>query len=580
MPRLTAACRPAVVPLVAALISGVAAAPPAAAQFTEVTPPGLADAGRAWGVVFTDLNGDGSPDVYFQNTAITASRLFLHVAGDSFVQAPTFPVPYATNPTAADYDQDGDLDLFLHTPGPPDKLMRNEGGGVFTDATFPPLNDPGQARCAGWADYDLDGDLDVYLGMGLNIGVNKLLRNDGAREFLDVTTPALAVAGGEGVNWGDVDADGDPDLFLQRGGGLANVLLRNDGAAGFASVDAGALTAPGTSGRGAAWADHDNDGDLDMYLANEFGGSRLLRNDAGVFADITGDSPALTFPGQAFACGWADYDNDGRLDLYVTTFAGGPANKLFHNEGDGTFTDVPAPGVTAGSNSLAAAWADYDGDGDMDLYCADYEEPNRLYRNDLANGNHWLHVDLVGTVSNRFGVGAKVMVLAGGVQQLREVGTDMGYMSQGSLTAEFGLGAATSVDALSVLWPTGEFQVVEVAGVDQRVTVVEAGPTVGSPVVASGDRALRLMPPAPNPFRTETRVRFALPGAGGSARLTVHDVAGRRVAVIADGGSAGGWHAATWDGRAADGTRVPPGVYFLRLEAASGVRAGRVVVAR
>ena len=559
-----------------------AAARPAAAQFTNVAGPELADAGRAWGVVFTDLDGDGSPDLYFQNTALTPSRLFLHVAADSFVAAPAIPVAYTLDPTAADYDNDGDLDLFLHSPGLADHMLRNDGAGVFTDATVAPLNDAGQARCAGWADYDLDGDLDVYLGMGLTIGVNKLLRNDGARSFVDVTTPELAVEGGEGVAWGDVDGDGDPDLFLQRGGGMANVLLRNDGAAGFANVTAGALTDPGTSGRGAAWADWDNDGDLDMYLANEYGGSRLLRNDGTEFADVTGDSPALTFPGQAFACGWADYDNDGWLDLYVTTYSFAAPDKLFHNEGDGTFTDAAVPGMTDGTDTLAAAWADYDGDGDLDLYCADYETPNRLYRNDLANGNHWLQVDLVGTTTNHFGVGARILLAAGGMQQLREVGTDMGYMCQGSMTAEFGLGAATSVDAIGVQWPTGVFQVVEVAGVDQRITVVETSPGVGSPVVAAagGDDELRLMPVAPNPFRGEAQVRFVMPGAGGAVRLTVHDVAGRCVAVLAEGVRGGGAQTVTWDGRALGGGRVPAGVYFVRLEAAGGVKGERVVLTR
>ncbi|MBZ0268170.1 CRTAC1 family protein, partial [bacterium] len=459
-------------PAVLAVLAVLAAALPAAAQFTDVTPVHLADPGRAWGVVFTDFDGDGEPDIYFQNTAGTVSRLLLHDTGDTFVDAPSLPIPWALDPSAADYDNDGDLDLYLSFPGSTNKLLRNDGAATFAVATFAPLDDAGQSRCSGWADYDLDGDLDVYLA-NILAGENRLLRNDGAREFADVTvTPLTNGNPTEGVAWGDYDNDGDPDLFVQGPWSNPNMLLRNDGAAGFADVATGLLLGAGKSGRGAAWADYDNDGDLDLFLANEYTDqSQLLRNDgAAGFSDATGG--VLDQGGQAFGCGWGDYDNDGWLDLYVAMY-GEPIlkpNKLFHNEGDGTFTDVAMPGVTDSSQTLAAAWADYDGDGDLDLYCADYETPSRLFRNDAANGNHWLHVDLVGTTSNTFGVGARITLQAGGLQQIREVGGDMGYMSRGSLTAEFGLGAATAVDALTVRWPTGVEQIVPVAGVDQRIT--------------------------------------------------------------------------------------------------------------
>jgi enediyne biosynthesis protein E4 len=577
---ILAACRPeSTLPAVLAAVAVFSAASPAAAQFVDVTPPNLADAGRAWGVVFTDFDGDGEPDIYFQNTDIAPSRLLLHDTGDTFVDAPALPIPWALDPSVADYDEDGDLDLYLSFPGSTNKLLRNDGAGTFSLATFAPLDDGGQSRCSGWADYDLDGDLDVYLA-NILAGENKLLRNDGRVEFTDVTTAAISNPNPtEGTAWGDYDNDGDPDLFVQGPWSNPNQLLRNDGAAGFTDVASGILLGTSKSGRGAAWADYDNDGDLDLFLANEYTNqSQLLRNDgADSFVDVSGG--VLDQGGQAFGCGWADYDNDGWLDLYVAMY-GEPIlkpNKLFHNEGDGTFTDVAVPGMTDSSQTLAAAWADYDGDGDLDLYCADYEMPNRLYRNDLANGNHWLHVDLVGATSNTFGVGARITLQAGGMQQIREVGGDMGYMSRGSLTAEFGLGAATTVDALTVRWPTGAMQVVPVAAVDQRITVTETSPATGAPAIADAGGP-RFLGGTPNPFRDATSLRYVLPAAG-PVRLTVHDVAGRRVAVLEDGVREAGGHVVAWDGLVG-GKRAGAGVYFVRLTAGRTVRTGRVTVLR
>jgi len=338
-----------------------------------------------------------------------------------------------------------------------------------------------------------------------------------------------------------------------------------------------------TSGRGAAWGDFDNDGDLDLFLANEYTDAcKLLRNDgASGFADVT--TPEIAQASQAFGCGWADYDNDGWLDLYVATYGVGGVgapNRLHHNQGDGTFVSVLLGAVTDTSRTLAAAWADYDADGDLDLYCAEYEAPNRLLRNDAANGNHWLHVDLVGTVSNSLGVGARIVLSAGGLQQLREVGGDMGYLSQGSFTAEFGLGAATSVDQLVVRWPSGIVQPVAVGGVDQRITVVEEAGAVAAPEpVAAAAGGVRLLGGAPSPFRASTTIRFVLPSAA-PVRLSVHDLRGRRVAVLVQENRLEGDHAVTWSGFAADGRSAPSGVYFLRLDAGGEVSTKRIVKVR
>jgi hypothetical protein len=173
----------------------------------------------------------------------------------------------------ADYDNDGDQDIYL-TSAVANRLLRNDGDGVFTDATVAPLNESGLSNGAAWGDYDNDGDLDLYIS---NDGSeNKLLRNDGGGVFVDVTNGPLGDTGaGAGVAWADYDNDGDLDLYLSNSGG-GNKLLRNDegsfiDATGTPINDAG-------DGAGVAWGDCDNDGDLDLYLAND-GDNRLFRND-------------------------------------------------------------------------------------------------------------------------------------------------------------------------------------------------------------------------------------------------------------------------------------------------------------
>ncbi|MCP4568280.1 MAG: S8 family serine peptidase, partial [FCB group bacterium] len=274
-----------------------------------------------------------------------------------------------------DFDDDGDEDVYLTCNGP-NKLVRNEGGGVFLDLTNPPLGDASLSKGAAWGDYDNDGDLDLYL---CNEGVsNKLFRNNGMALFSDVTTSPLDDAGmsQHGI-WGDYDNDGDIDLYVVNYAS-ANKLLRNDGGGSFTDVSAAPLNDAG-SGGGAAWGDYDNDGDLDLYLVNFYSEpNRLYRNDGGgSFTDVT-VSP-LDDANEGVACAWGDYDNDGFLDLFLTN--NGQANKLFDNTA-GTFADVTSGVLGDTSYNFGCAWGDYDNDGDLDLMTTTSYCCNKLLRND------------------------------------------------------------------------------------------------------------------------------------------------------------------------------------------------------
>jgi hypothetical protein len=174
---------------------------------------------------------------------------------------------------------------------------------------------------------------------------------------------------------------------------------------------------------------------------------------------------------------WIDYDNDGFLDLFSAN-AGGQNNTLYHNNGDGTFVKITSGSlVNDGGNSAGCAWADYDNDGFLDLYVANWQgsRPNFLYRNN-GNANHWLKVKCVGAASNRAGIGAKVRLLAkiraGDMWQLREVSGGTGF-GQTSLLAHFGLGDAAIVNLVRIEWPSGAVQELHDVSVNQMLEVVE-----------------------------------------------------------------------------------------------------------
>ena len=305
------------------------------------------------------------------------------------VQPVLFGAPGAQANAWADYDGDGDLDLFVGFRGAPDRLYRNDGGRFVDVAPEVGLAEEAETRAAAWGDFDADGDPDLYVGFAaVGLG-NRLYRNDGGR-FVDVA-PELGVDRGGTTRqpaFVDYDGDGDLDLFVAFRDG-PNALFRNDGRA---FVDVTAPSGIGDPRRtvGVAWFDIDGDGDLDAFVANQNGDEDgVFRNEGdGTFTDV---APELGMhqPGRADDLGSvgtavADYDNDGDLDLFVASY--GP-DVLWENRGDGTFLDA-APGtpLAGDHHSVAAAWADADHDGYVDLYVNTFlanevEARDHLFRN-------------------------------------------------------------------------------------------------------------------------------------------------------------------------------------------------------
>ncbi|MHC4947856.1 MAG: FG-GAP-like repeat-containing protein [Planctomycetota bacterium] len=480
----------------------------ASGQWTDVADAFLADgAARSKGAAWGDFDGDGRLDLVWLNETSEPSRLARNEGDGTFSDATPAPLTVLMDtslPLAGDYDNDGDLDLFVGNFNDPSIVLRNDGGLAFTDVgAVAPIRV--RARGAAWVDHDLDGRLDLLVSTNAvieEIGEDKLYLNGGGDVFLDASPAFLGEPNvGRGVTWADFDDDGDLDLYAAAGNGCPcnwevmpatwppraeNRMFRNDGAGVFTDVTDPLLENPDNT-RGVAAGDYDNDGDLDLYVVNvpvegaiegpgnvgPIGGHNLLlRNDGGfAFTDVT--TTELRMTGGQRTAAWVDHDNDGDLDLHVVSMTG--ASRLFRNDGGGAvFTSVDEAVFGEQRNSgTSGAWADYDDDGDLDVFVSYKFDANRLLRNDLANGHHWLQVTLEGVTSNRGGVGARIRVEAGGTSQVREVTTGTGYWSQHMPARHFGLGPHAGVDVLEVRWPSGVHQVRAGLSADRRVHLVE-----------------------------------------------------------------------------------------------------------
>jgi len=379
-----------------------------------------------------------------------------------------------------DYNNDGYLDLLAGSwPGIYARLLRNNGDGTFTNV----VNAAAFSKVAsvlgiGWVDFNNDGWVDAFVGGTLDTQGSILFQNNGEGMFSVVTNSGLANVG-LGINgaaWADYDNDGYPDLFSTAP--TANLLYHNKGDGTFARIK-DPPTNPQFSA-GCAWGDYDNDGFPDLFVAIS-GGAGLQKNflyhneGNGTFRKIAAGDIVSTLLSSASGS-WGDYDNDGFLDLFVSNLS--PTNALYHNNGDGTLTAISLGSLTSDSGIFfQSGWADYDNDGFLDLFVG-AERNSLLYRNN-GNSNSWVKVQCVGALSNRAAIGAKVRVRAfyrgASRWQLREITGGDGLTSMQPLLAHFGLGDAANIDTIRIEWPSGIVQDVLNVGTNQFLTVTEQG---------------------------------------------------------------------------------------------------------
>lgn len=455
------------------LLAGLQQVP--AQQFSKVTTGSIvATPSGSRSCNFLDVNNDDYQDILITNGKTGGQNNFLYLNnGNGTFSLTTGPIVNDGTPTdgasCADFDNDGWMDACAVNWYNVDNLLyRNSGGTMVKIDTGVVPNHAGYSEAAAWGDYNQDGLVDLYVTNSAGTNRNYLYKNLGMGGFQKINGIAPVNDGfpSRSTNWIDYDLDGDQDLFVANENGQANNLYRNDGGGAFTSLNATPPVSGNRNSMSSSWADYDNDGDFDLFVANYMEANRLYKGNG-----IGGFSTAANPFGADIGCSWsssfADYDNDGDLDLFVTNghCANNLSNYLYENNGNGTFTrNTTEPMATDQGGSYGCAWGDYDNDGFMDLVVANWQgetQANSLYHNN-GNANHWMELKLEGTVSNRAGIGAivrcKAVINGNPVWQMREVSSQTGYCSQNSLEVHFGLGDATTIDSLQVIWPSGIVQ--------------------------------------------------------------------------------------------------------------------------
>ncbi len=507
------------------------------------------------GVAFIDYASDGDQDLYFVNgsrlpppygagTGKTppSDALLRNVGGFRFEDvthdAGLTESDWGCGVAVADYDNDGDPDIFVANRGP-DRLWQNNGDGTFSDVTARAgVGDPEWGSSCAFVDYDRDGLLDIFVvnylvfdptavkrrgtdptcqykgqqilcgPIGLPPAPCTLYRNRGDGTFEDVSEAsrirAVKPSYGLGVTVIDHDADDWPDLYVANDT-RANLLFRNLGNGRFEEV--GELTGVAYNDNAVAQAGMGADAPFlrpgapeDLMVTNyEDDTNTFYRNDGAFFTEVT--SPiGLAQPSFKFL-GWGvfffDPDLDADLDVFVAQghvvpqaddMPSSPGylqpNRLFLNDGTGKFVDATSKagaGLAVKKSSRGAAFGDLDGDGDPDVVVAEIDTAATLLENAGTPHTHWLAVRLRGTTSNRDGIGAIVSVTANGRTQRWRVRSGSSYASQSELLARFGLGAATRADEIRVRWTTGKEEEYPPPNVDQVILLVEGEGTPHTP---------------------------------------------------------------------------------------------------
>ncbi len=565
-------------------------------NFTKVlNSPVVTTPGDSRSVNWIDVDGDDDEDLFISNGPQAGENNFLYRNNGTggFTPVTDDPVVQDGKPsdgaTWADYDNDGDIDCFVvNWYNINNLLYKNKGTGTFEQITTGSLvTDNGYSETASWGDYDNDGKLDLYVTNSAGNKRNFLYHNDGNGMFTKTGTGALVTDAfvSRSVNWTDIDNDGDLDLFVSNEEDQNENLYKNNGGGNFAKITTDPLVSDGGKTMSSSWGDYDNDGDLDVFLANDQGNDALFQNDgSGHFTKVS--SPPLTTSGDnSFGSQWADVDNDGDLDLFVThSFWGGVwKNFLFINQGNGEFVRnlVEAPATDEGW-SYGCAFGDFDHDGDLDLAvatCYNAVQEDYVYENHASEStNNWLVVKCVGTVSNRSAIGAKVRITATidgqPVTQMREISAQSGYCGQNQLPAHFGLGDATEYTVL-VQWPSGLEEAYGNLNANQYITLTEGQGVTGVQSPQATPAGLRVFPPAPNPFNDSVTIAWEQLKAG-NVIIEVFDLQGNTIVSRQISGTQGKqeW---VWNGQNTQGSKSPNGTYVVVVKA-EGILGARQVI--
>jgi hypothetical protein len=483
------------------------------------------------GCVWFDYNNDGRPDLYVvsgrplddsihpyplkQKPEVAPhNHLYRNDGNGKFTdvteQAGAGTDLYSIAVSAADYDNDGNVDLLVTGYGKA-ILFHNKGDGTFEDVSKKAgINVDRWSISSTWLDFDRDGCVDLFVGRYVQFDpkyrafypadnypgpldyegdTNRLYHNNCNGTFTDVTEKSgIAAFKGRtmGVTSADFDGDGWPDIYVANDK-TENFLFHNKHDGTFEEIATDSDVAYGqngesTSAMGPVFADVDGDGKLDLWVTDSKY-NRLMRNTGkGPFDDIGPTSGVAQANAQyvSWGSGIYDYDNDGLLDILI--FHGGlihmvpQEQSLFRGLGNGKFVDAAraaGPVLDVKTVSRGACFADYDNDGKMDAFVVNLGSPATLIHNVSTDTGHWIAFQLRGHKSNRDGIGTRIEVFTGTRKQIAERIAGSGYLSQDDARVHFGLGPASKIDKVVLHWPSGKEQVLENVAVDRVLTVEE-----------------------------------------------------------------------------------------------------------
>ena len=491
------------------------------------------------GGLFFDYNKDEHLDIYLVNSG-TLSRnaqslrhadhadvLYRNNGDGTFTDATVEAglqqnYGYGMGCLAADYDNDGDADLYLTNFGR-NQLYRNNGDGTFTDVTSQAgVGDGSWSVSASFGDFNLDGYLDLYVtnyldyqletahacflgGIHIYCGPHEypgardtLYRNDGDGTFTDVTARAGLHKGGKGLGtlFTDYNSDGYPDIFVANDA-IPDFLYRNNGDGTFTDVAIATGVAYNSEGRatasmGIATGDYDNDGVSDLFITNfSLEINSLFHNDSDGFYTMTTFETGLADPSFSqlgFGTQFLDADNDGTLELFVAnghvwdnvskitpSLSYKQQCQIFGNIGTGQYSDLSETAGPFFKRPVVArgvAIGDYNNDGAVDILVTCCGEVPALLRNDSQTArrkNSWVKIRLIGTESNRDGIGAKVWVQTNRSTQFKEATSGGSYASSSDPTLHFGIGTQETIESIKVEWQSGHLQTVDFSKTERPV---------------------------------------------------------------------------------------------------------------
>ena len=505
------------------------------------------------GLALIDYDNDGYPDIYFVNSLTvdlvkskgkTKSALYHNNGDGTFTdvtdKAGVGDIGWGMGAAVGDYNNDGFDDLYVTCLGQ-NHLLKNNGNGTFTDVTQKAgVGDPRWSAGAAFVDIDNDGDLDLfvsnyvafdfnnlpdfgkgklchYKGVPVQCGPrglpgdgDSLYLNNGDGTFTDITKKAGVSDPdgyyGMGVIASDFDGDGLPDIFVANDS-TPNFLYHNNGNGTFKEIGFISGTAVNENGSeqgsmGVTVADYDHDGRFDLFITNfDDDYNTLYHNDgSNSFRDVSfaAKVAAVSLPYVGWGTKFFDYDNDGWVDLFVVNGHVYPQlptyrqrNLVFHNNRDGTFTELAAqlgaPFLEKGVGR-GAVFGDLDNDGDVDVVINNLDGGPQLLRNDGGNSQNSVLIKTIGVKSNRDGIGARVKVVAGDLTQVDEVRSGDSYLSQSDLRLHFGLAKRTKIDLIEVRWPSGIVDKISDVSANKIVTVKEGQGLLGQKNFQSGSQ--------------------------------------------------------------------------------------------